>query len=158
MPECHLTVGGPIQAEKDFEQAFYKELYQTPNIHTIGWVDISSSKFTEITRNCLGLIFPSCCEGQSGGVVTCLHAGLIPLISYESGVDVYDFGVILKTSSIAEIKDSVRMISTLPAATLKEMARKAWEYARANHTREKFVEEYRKIILKIISDRKAGSQ
>jgi glycosyltransferase involved in cell wall biosynthesis len=37
MPEYHLTVCGPIEEERDFQQAFAKELYDTPNIHTLGW-------------------------------------------------------------------------------------------------------------------------
>lgn len=34
MPEMSLTVVGPISDEKDFEHAFHKELYETPNIQT----------------------------------------------------------------------------------------------------------------------------
>jgi glycosyltransferase involved in cell wall biosynthesis len=149
MPEYNLTVCGPIQKEKDFEKAYYKELYQTPNINTIGWVNISSPEFIKITDKCIGLIFPSCAEGQCGGVINCLHAGLIPIISYESGVDVDDFGIILKDCSIRTIKNTVRMASNLHADKLQQMARKAWENARANHTRQKFAEEYRKAIEKI---------
>jgi glycosyltransferase involved in cell wall biosynthesis len=156
MPDYHLTICGPVQQEEDFETTYYKELYQTPNIHTVGWTDITSPEFMEITNNCLGLIYPSGAEGQSGSVVTCLHAGLIPIISYESGVDVEDFGVILRDCSIEEIKSSIRMVSDLPAQELKRMARKAWEFARANHTRERFAQEYRKVIVKILTDN-AGS-
>jgi glycosyltransferase involved in cell wall biosynthesis len=146
MPEYRLTVCGPIEGEKDFQNAYYKELYQTSNIHTVGWVDTGSQEFIEVTNNCIGLIYPSCAEGQCGGVVTCLHTGLIPIISYESGVDVHDFGLILKNCSIEEIKDSIRKVSSLSAQELKLMARKAWEFARANHTRARFAEEYRKVI------------
>jgi hypothetical protein len=84
--------------------------------------------------------------------VTCLQAGLIPIISYESGVDVHDFGIILKDCSINEIKRSIQMVSKLPAEELKQMARKAWEYARANHTREKYAKEYQKTVEKIINN------
>jgi hypothetical protein len=31
------------------------------------------------------------------------------------------------------------------------MGRKAWEFARANHTRERFVEEYRKVVAELVS-------
>jgi glycosyltransferase involved in cell wall biosynthesis len=151
MPDYDLTVCGPIQEEKGFEAAYFKELYQTPNIHTIGWVDIYSPRFLDVINRCVGLLFPSASEGQCGGVVTCLHAGLIPVISYESGVDIDSFGVILKTSSLEEIKDSIRRVSSLSAEELEGMARKAWEYARAHHTREKFAEEYRKVIETIIA-------
>ena len=146
MPEYHLTVCGPIDGEKAFQEAYHRELYQSPNIETVGWVDISSPKFRKIVNSCLALIYPSCSEGQSGAVVTCMHAGLIPLISFQSGVDVHEFGVLLKDCSINEIKDSIRSLADLSVHELKSMARRTWEYARTNHTREKFAEDFRKII------------
>ncbi|MBV8884659.1 MAG: glycosyltransferase [Chroococcidiopsidaceae cyanobacterium CP_BM_RX_35] len=153
MPEYHLTICGPVSKEKDFEKAFYKELYATPNIHMYGWINISSPQFIEIANSCVGIIYPSCSEGGGGCVITCMHAGLIPIVSYESSVDVRDdFGMILKESSIEEIKNSIQMISSLPASELKNMSRKAWEFARANHTREKFAESYRNTVGEIISN------
>jgi glycosyltransferase involved in cell wall biosynthesis len=153
MPDYHLIICGPINKEKDFEKAFYKELYQTSNIHTFGWINISSPKFLEIANSCLGIVYPSCSEGGGGGVITCMHAGLIPIVSYESSVDVHDdFGVILKESSVEEIKNSIQTVANLPAFQLKNMARKAWEFARNNHTREKFAESYRNTIEKIITN------
>lgn len=155
MPDYHLTICGPVEREKDFERAYYKELYQTPNIHTVGWIDVTSPEFTAITNTSIGLIYPSCSEGQCGGVVTCLHAGLIPIVSPESGVDVSpDFGVYLDSCSLEEIKDAVRRVSALPPQQLRRMSRKAWEYARANHTRERFAEEYRKAIDRIVACRR----
>jgi glycosyltransferase involved in cell wall biosynthesis len=151
MPDYRLSVCGPIKDENDFEKAYYKELYQTPNIRTLGWVDIEGPEFTEVTNKCVGVIYPSCSEGGGGSVLTCMHAGLIPIVSYGSSVDVEDFGIILKDSSIEEIKGSVRMISSLSAEKLKSMSRKAWECVRAYHTRERFAEEYRKMIETIIT-------
>ncbi len=150
MPDYHLTVIGPVKHEADFERAYWKELYETQNIRTVGWVDLAGSGFLEIANKCLGLIYPSCSEGQAGSVINCLHAGLIPIVSYESGVDIENFGVLLKDCSIEEIKSSIRMISSLSAAELKKRAVKAWEYARMHHTRERYAEEYRKIIAEII--------
>lgn len=144
--DYHLYVCGPIQDENDFEKAFYNELYQTPNIHTLGWIDIDGPNFTEVANKCIGLIYPSCSEGGGGSAINCMHAGLIPIVSYESSVDVEDFGIILKDSSIEEIIDSIQMISSLPAEKLKLMSRKAWEFVRAHHTRERFDEEYKKTI------------
>ncbi|QHG19323.1 glycosyltransferase [Nostoc sp. ATCC 53789] len=152
MPEYHLTVCGPVSNDKEFEQAFYKELYETPNIHTYGWIDVSSPDFIEVTNNCLGLVYPSVSEGQSGAVISCLQAGLIPILSYESGVDVHDFGVIFDNLSLEEIKDKVRSISNLPVENLQMMSLKAWEYARANHTKEKFAQVYRNVVEQIIEN------
>ncbi len=158
MPEYHLTVCGPVSNDKEFEQAFYKELYETPNIHTYGWIDVTSPDFIEVTNNCLGLVYPSVSEGQSGAVISCLQAGLIPILSYESGVDVHDFGVIFDNLSIEEIKAKVRSISDLPVEDLKLMSRQAWEYARANHTKEKFAQVYRNVVEQIIENHSQKKQ
>jgi hypothetical protein len=50
MPDCELTVCGPIHTDKGFQSAYHKELYSTSNIHTVGWVDITSPKFLEIAK------------------------------------------------------------------------------------------------------------
>jgi glycosyltransferase involved in cell wall biosynthesis len=81
-----------------------------------------------------------------------MHAGLIPIVSYEASVDVHDdFGVTLKECSIEEIKKTLRRISSLSGQELKGMARKSWEFARANHTKEKFAQEYRNVVENIIA-------
>ena len=152
MPEYNLTICGPVEKEIFFVKAYYKELYQSKNINTIGWIDTSSVQFVNILNNCIGLIYPSCAEGGGGSVITCMHGGLIPIVSYESSVDVEDeYGIILKDSSVEEIKTSIKYISNLPAGQLKGMAQKSWEFARKYHTRDRFSIEYRKTIETILN-------
>ncbi|MEA5574135.1 glycosyltransferase [Calothrix sp. UHCC 0171] len=149
MPDYHLTICGPVDREEDFAKAFHKELYETPNIHTVGWVDISSIEFQKIADSCLGMVNPSCSEGGGGAVITCMHAGIIPIASYESSVDLHDFGVILQNCSLEKIKAAIVDISSRSSRELSAMSRGAWEYARANHTKERFAEVYRNTILDI---------
>lgn len=152
LKDYRLYVCGPVKGEKDFEQAYHDELYNMPNITTIPkWLDIEGEEFLEITRNCVGLIYPSGSEGQCGSVVTCLHASLVPIISYESGVDVHDFGVLLRECSLDAIKEAVKNISNLPTEQLRQMSRKTWEFARANHTQERSAEEYKKVITQVMN-------
>ena len=81
-----------------------------------------------------------------------MHAGLIPVVSLETSVDVDpDFGLILDDCSIEQIKKSIKKISAISVQELKRMALKAWEFARANHTRETFAKEYRKAISAIMT-------
>ena len=151
MPDHHLYVCGPVTMEKDFEQAFHKELYQTPNIHTFtGWIDVCSPSFLEITNKCVGLIYTSCSESSAGSVINCMHAGLVPLVSYESGVDVNDFGFILKDCSLDTIRNTVQMVSSLGGKELKRLARQTWEFARGYHTKESFDTEYLRIAKTVI--------
>lgn len=143
MPQHHLYVCGPISEEPDFQKAFAVELYDTSNIHTQGWVDVESDEFLEIVGNCVGLIYPSCAEGGGGSVIQCMHAGIIPLVSRESSVDIDDdYGVVIEEFSVEEVIEKINRLSSLPVVALEKMSRKAWEYAREKHTRERFFEEF----------------
>lgn len=151
MPDYHLYICGPVQDESDFLAAYNKELYEKENIHLIGWQDVNNPEFLDICRKCIALLYPSCAEGQSGAVINCMHAGLIPIISRESGVDVGNFGIIFNECSIEEIKKIIRTVSDLPPQILSQRAKKTWEFARENHTREKFAREYKAAIEEILS-------
>jgi len=152
MPDYDLTVCGPLDEEKNFTRAYYDMLYQTPNVHTEGWIDIGSSRFLELAKNCIGVIYPTCSEGGGGSVISCMHAGLIPIVSREASVDVNEsFGLVLKECSVNEIKASIKRIFNLSAQELERMARNAWDFARANHTKEKFAEEYRRVISAVMA-------
>ena len=153
MPAYHLTVCGQVEKEKDFEQAYSQELYHTPNIHTYGWIDVQSSEFLELTNHCVGLVFPSCSESSAGSVLTCLHAGLIPIISYESGVDIgKDIGIVLHDCSIEGIQEAVHRIAALSVQGLRQMSRKSWQFAQRNHTMENFAKKYRVVIEEMLND------
>jgi glycosyltransferase involved in cell wall biosynthesis len=151
MPGFHLTVCGPVEKEPAFVQAYRKELYHTPNIQTIGWLNTDSEQFRTLTETCVAHVYTSCSEGGGACVLETMHMGLIPLVSYETSVDVHDFGVMLKSASIEDIQDGVRIIAEMPAVELERRARKAWGFARENHTRNKFAEAYRKTVETIIA-------
>ena len=85
-------------------------------------------------------------------MIGCMHGGLIPILSYESSVDVEEgYGVILKESTVSEIKNSVRRLSAFSPEKLESMARQSWEFVGANHTRENFAKTYREVIANIIA-------
>ncbi|CAF3768081.1 unnamed protein product [Rotaria sp. Silwood1] len=143
MKDCYLTICGPINKEKDFEEAYKTELYHTSNIHTYGWIDVKSKEFVAVADNHIALIFPSCAEGGGGSVLTCMHAALIPVVSVESSVNVLPFGIELVKSSIEEIQEAVHRIQSMSENELMERAQETWKYARANHTKENFAEKYK---------------
>jgi glycosyltransferase involved in cell wall biosynthesis len=145
MPDLRLTVAGPLR-ERDFEDAYRTELYETPNIRAIGWVDLAGPAFPNLARTAAGLVFPSCAEGGSGSVIVAMHAGLIPIVSRESAVDVDpSCGTQLPCCSVEAIQEAVRGVAERPASDLEAMARASWTAARARHTRERFVEEYERV-------------
>lgn len=142
MPECHLTVFGPLHLEQRFVEAFHRELYDTPNIRTYGWIDVESEEFRAIAGQSLGVVYPSCSEGGGGSVITCMHAGLIPVVTWETSVDVADAGILLPDASIEQIATAIRSLAEREPGELRQMARAAWELAREQHTRERFALEF----------------
>lgn len=152
-PDLHLTVCGPIEGEPDFVAAYGRELYETSNIETRGWIDVTGPEFEALATRTIALVYPSCSEGQAGSVATCMQAGLVPVCSYETGIDLGpDFGVILADSSIAAVEAAVRDLSQRGLGELESMARGAWEQARSHHTREAFVSRYRDAMRTILAD------
>jgi hypothetical protein len=154
MPDCSLTVCGPIDREKDFEAAYYEELYEMPNIRTLGTVPVNSTQFVGLATECVGMVYPSSSEGQAGSVITCMHAGLIPLISRESGVDLGEGGIILEDISSDSIKKGVRMINNMCGDELARRSQVTRNYARNYYNREVFSQEYRQFVASIVSSGK----
>jgi glycosyltransferase involved in cell wall biosynthesis len=152
-PELQLTVCGPVDRERDFNDFYRRELYRTPNIRTVGWVDVAGREFGRIVDTSAALIYPSCSEGCAGCVVTSLHAGLVPIVSRESGVDVQDFGVVLPGSTVADVRSAALDLSRCPAEELRGRSRAAWQYARAYHTRDRFTAEFRGVIERLVRGR-----
>jgi glycosyltransferase involved in cell wall biosynthesis len=153
MPDYELTVCGPLEAaaERPFTRAYRRELYETPNIHAHGWIDLSEPEFLELTTTTLGIVFPSSSEGGAGSVISCMHAGLIPIVTMEAAVDVDDtHGVMLESCSVQHICDAVQRLSRLDAHSLAAMARRNWELARARHNRDVFATTYANVIAGIL--------
>ena len=44
-PELQLTVCGPVDRERNFNDFYRRELYRTPNIRTVGWIDVAGREF-----------------------------------------------------------------------------------------------------------------
>jgi glycosyltransferase involved in cell wall biosynthesis len=156
IPTLHLKVCGRLDVEKDFVAFYHRELYETPNVSAIGWVDVAGPRFLEIANRSVAVVFPSCSESESCSVLTCMQAGLIPVVTRETGIDVQDFGVLLRDASVIAIREAIEQLSHLPVARLKEMSRRAWEYTREHHSAEAYVRAYRSMINEILKDRSAN--
>lgn len=151
MPEYELVVCGPVEEEAEFTAIYQRELYETPNVQVVGWVDVTSPRFLEITGRCVALVFPTCSESQSASSLTCMQAGLIPILSAEAGIDVKACGRLIEPVTIEEIRRQVSAVAALPVAELRMMARAAWQHARSTHTAERYTEEYGRMLDRIVA-------
>jgi len=154
-PDMDLWVCGPLLAEteRDFIRIYRQELFHTPNIHPIGWIDTHSEEFRQLTDKCAFVVFPSCAEGMAGGVLDCMGRGLIPLVSREAGIDTDDFGVTFEDCSVDVIRQVVTAMAEQPAEPLRWMAQEAFRQACTRYSLDSFGENIERLLATILSER-----
>ena len=84
--QLQLHIVGNISGERDFFELYKNELTATRNIHFHGFLLPTSRKFQVLLKDIFCFVAPSCSEGISPSVVTCLRMGLFPIISRDTGV------------------------------------------------------------------------
>lgn len=142
LPDCNLSICGPVNNETDFFEAYKNDLNNSANIKNYNWVDVSSQNFRHIANQNCALIYPSCSEGQAGSVITAMHFGLIPIVSMQSGVDLGENGTILEKSSIDEILECITNFISLDPEEIKKSSKSVWEYVRKKYCKQAFSESY----------------
>ncbi|HVS14256.1 MAG TPA: glycosyltransferase [Thermoanaerobaculia bacterium] len=159
LPDLELLVIGPVRRERDFARAFRHELYELPNVETVDWIDVTTPRFSELARGGLALIYPSCSEGGGASALTCLHAGLIPLLTREASVDLDPaWGIELERATVEEIREQVTRLAAQAPSELEAMARGGWEWVRGHHTREIFADAWRAFAEDLAAGRLDGAR
>jgi len=131
-----------------FARVYEKELFNTNNIHFIGFVNPYSKKFYKVMNLCNYVIHPSCSEGSPGGVIECMHHGLIPIISRESNIDVKGFGYIIRDCSIEGITREIKRVAK--ERFFEKKAKKIINIAREKFSEEAFLNNLKKHINHIL--------
>jgi glycosyltransferase involved in cell wall biosynthesis len=148
-PHLHLYICSGYKRERDFCACYHKELYETANIHPIGYVRVNGSEYNELVGKCAYVILPSCSEGQSGSVVQCMYSGLIPLVTKEVGIDTEDFGITFTDDSLEEIEKVIADVSDLPASWHREQSIKTRRVSEEKYSEDTFIERWRNILAEI---------
>lgn len=144
MPGLNLTVCGRPEKEQDFFEMYRDELLNAPNIKLLGWIDFASPDFAELARTHACVVQFASSEGGGGSAIHCMHAGLLPVCTRETSVDLMDFGVYVESPDISSIQETCRSVSTLPVSELERRARAAYDHVRRVHTRTAFAENYKR--------------
>ncbi|MEI6144541.1 MAG: glycosyltransferase [Candidatus Berkelbacteria bacterium] len=148
--ELTLHICGDVKREKDFAKLYHKELFETPNIILHGWVKPDSADYRTIVENCAFTILPSCSEGMSGSVATGMHAGLIPLVSRECGIDIGSCGEIFADNFIETIEKVIMRYSQMDNKGVKYLSRCSFEQAKENYTIGSFRDDFTSGLKKLL--------
>lgn len=144
-PDCVLYVCSGYENEEDFSKLYHKELYDTPNIVPMGFVDIHSEKFKDMISSCAYTILPSCAEGCAGSVLTVMSGGLIPIVSDVCGFDNGE-AIILPDCNIETIAAYVKEYSQKCESWILEKSRKSVEIVKRNYGKENFLKSVERAV------------
>jgi glycosyltransferase involved in cell wall biosynthesis len=149
-PELHLYICSQFESEHDFCALYRKELYETRNIHPIGWVTVNSAQYNELVEKCACVVHPTCSEGQPGSVVQCMHSGLIPLVTKWAGIDTKDFGVTFADDGLEEIENGIVTTSQRPEEWHRQRSIRTRQVAEADYSESAFVRRWKHILPEIL--------
>ena len=141
--DADVYVCGAIEPE--FRAAFAREL-SLRNVHEFGWIQQRTAQFYDLVANCNSTILPSASEGQPGGIIECMHRGLIPIVSGESHVDTLDYGVTLPECSVESIREVVEDMVARPTAWHQAASKRAYEAAVTGFTPKVFEARFREAL------------
>ncbi len=150
-PEFHINIVGPIGNETDFVSLYYEELFFSPNIKFYGFLDAKSKEFRDLINRSFCFIAPTCSEGTSPAVVTCMQIGLFPIVSKDAGVD-FDKGngIILEECTYQSILDSVTLVFHMESAKLNKQIFNIQQYFLKKHSRESFRNHMQAYLSKVL--------
>lgn len=153
-PSWKLNVIGLPQTEPDFMKIYRKELTETPNIKLHGYLNPSSKEFDDIIRRCFCFIAPSCTESISTAVATMLQAGLYPLVSKETGVDLpQGAGVYFDELSVEDVERKVRYALALTDEVITEQVAATQSCALAAYSRDAFARGMEQALVRLLASR-----
>ena len=148
--DFHLDVCGPIGCEVDFLATYKDYLFANPQVTFHGFVDVDSKKMQTIMTTNAFVIFPSCSEGGGSSVITCMAAGLVPIVTKEASIDIRDFGVLIEYPTIQSIREAMLLAGSMSKGELENRSTKSSAYARLGHSYETYADVLRESIIKSI--------
>lgn len=152
LPNCNLYVCGNFDREKNFINTYAGKLKACTNIKMIGWVDVDSKSFLEITAKCLWIVNTSFSEGGGGSTINCMAKGLIPIATRSASIDIVDneTGFHLTQNSAEGLTHLIHDLIKLPEDRLRKCAVNAREYTHTFHTIENFKSSYKSFLKSLI--------
>lgn len=151
-PDLHLWVCGPLASIKEARTvwALRRHLFESGNIHPVGWIDVRSAPFATLLRTCGFIVSASYSESLSSSVVLGVANGLVPVVAPEVGVECADYGVPAEHPREDEMAVAIRHAAALPADELRRrseraMAAGARQFAPAVF-RQRFLDAMRQVL------------
>jgi len=151
-PDMNLYVCNDIIYNTVFFWKFRKLLFNTPNIHTLGFVDTSSDYFKDIVANTTWQIYPTGSEASASSVVLGMRNGLIPLVSKECTVNTGGYGTVFPDNSIETIATFAVEASKKSSEHCEDLSNKIIKYSQDNFNEKAFIDSFDSALNNVMSN------
>ncbi len=132
------------------EENLYNVL-KAPNVTNCGFMNVQSESFIkDIAQRFSFMVFPSCSEGMSTAVATCMAHGIIPIITKETGFEPCEGIIVLDNYSVECVKSAIEKVVQMDANTILKMRRSAYKHACENFSLESFDQRFREIMCEVV--------
>ena len=145
MPNCYLDLYGISEPERKLVYSILGS-----NTHDCGRVNPLREEFIEkvVKKHCF-LIFPSCSEGMSTAVGTCMAHGIIPILTKDCGYEPCEYIIQLDGWRVEDIKAAVHRVLSMSNEEILRMREGCYRYAREQFSLMHFDKSFRGIIKEI---------
>lgn len=134
------------------EKPLFNKLKKS-NTFDCGRVNVNSNDFIKKICNRFNfMVFPSCSEGMSTAVATCMAHGIIPIITKECGFEPTDCIIEIQDVSVETITDTIRKVSSWDDKTILSLKKKCMLYAKQNLSLAAFDARFKTLIESLLSD------
>ena len=121
------------------------------NVIDCGFVDVSSDKFLELIEICPFVLLPSCSEGMSTSLLTCMGHGLIPVTMRGTGMDeLFDYCEYFEDYHLSAIESKIEALAGMDTKKMEKYSNKIYEYANENFALKSFTEHFKKCMEELV--------
>lgn len=140
------------------ENSMFKKLCP-PNAHNCGRVNVQTEEFIEkvVSRHCF-LLFPSCSEGMSTAVCTCMAHGIIPIVTKEAGFEPHSSILVLKDWTVEGLSSMIEKAASMRDDEILSLRVLAYNYAHDQFSLKKFSSQFASIMDRIIGDNNISNE
>ncbi|MEM7111597.1 MAG: hypothetical protein AAF614_04145, partial [Chloroflexota bacterium] len=125
------------------------KLFESPNIHYAGFIQMRSPEFLELVKKCSWVILPTCAEGQPGSVIECMAHGLVPILPREANIDLESWGIEIDSFDVQHLRDLIIEVSNYSEQDYIARSQAVLNSVAVDYTVEHFRNSFKKAVLTI---------
>jgi len=117
------------------------------NIINYGKINVQSEKFLELVNTCSFVVLPSCSEGFSTSITTCMRHSMIPIVMKDTGFNrLEEKAFFLESYKLEYIEKELNSIININDELINEMHKEIYEFANKEFLLKNFNDKFKAII------------